>query len=53
VTVGIQPLGIDQIITPAPGPAPVPTLSERAFILLGLTLAGGAALCILRRRLTA
>ena len=34
-------------------PAPVPTLSEWAMILLGLTLAGGAALMIQRRRLTA
>ena len=31
--------------------APVPTLSEWAMILLGLTLAGGAALHIQRRRL--
>lgn len=33
--------------------APVPTLSEWAMILLGLTLAGGAAVVIQRRRLTA
>ncbi len=31
-------------------PAPVPTLSEWAMILLGLTLAGGAALLVQRRR---
>lgn len=31
-------------------PAPVPTLSEWAMILLGLMLAGGAALTIQRRR---
>jgi hypothetical protein len=30
--------------------APVPTLSEWAMILLGLTLAGGAALHLQRRR---
>lgn len=34
-------------------PTPVPTLSEWAMILLGLTLAGGAALHLQRRRLTA
>lgn len=34
---------------PAP-PAPVPTLSEWAMILLGVVLAGGAALMIQRRR---
>lgn len=31
-------------------PAPVPTLSEWAMILFGTILAGGAALCIQRRR---
>lgn len=34
-------------------PEPVPTLTEWAMILLGLTLAGGAALMIQRRRLIA
>ncbi|WP_271086163.1 IPTL-CTERM sorting domain-containing protein [Brevundimonas sp. NIBR11] len=40
---------------PAPPvtPAPVPTLSEWAMILLGMVLAGGAALYIQRRRFTA
>ena len=37
----------------APAPAPVPTLSEWAMILLGLMLAGGAAIQIQRRRLMA
>lgn len=36
-----------------PAPAPVPTLSEWAMILMGLMLAGGAALYIQRRRLEA
>ncbi|WGM31962.1 hypothetical protein KKHFBJBL_02213 [Brevundimonas sp. NIBR11] len=36
-----------------PEATPVPTLSEWAMILFGLTLAGGAALYIQRRRLTA
>lgn len=31
-------------------PTPVPTLSEWAMILLGIVLAGGAALTIKRRR---
>lgn len=34
-------------------PTPVPTMSEWAMILFGLTLAGGAALYIQRRQLTA
>lgn len=34
------------------GPTPVPTLSEWAMILLGLTLAGGAAVILQRRRFT-
>ncbi|WP_082891488.1 IPTL-CTERM sorting domain-containing protein [Brevundimonas naejangsanensis] len=34
----------------AAAPAPVPTLSEWAMILLGVMLAGGAALTIQRRR---
>jgi hypothetical protein len=37
----------------APPPATVPTLSEWAMILFGLILAGGAALYIQRRQLTA
>lgn len=42
----------DFVITaPAPPPAPVPTLSEWAMILLGLMLAGGAALHLQRQRL--
>lgn len=35
------------------GPATVPTLSEWAMILFGLLLAGGAAVYIQRRRITA
>ncbi|MFC5344132.1 IPTL-CTERM sorting domain-containing protein [Brevundimonas staleyi] len=38
------------VLAPAP---PVPTLSEWAMILLGLTLAGAAAVVIQRRRMTA
>ena len=34
----------------APAPVPIPTLSEWAMILLGVALAGGAALTLLRRR---
>lgn len=34
----------------APAPAPIPTLSEWAMILLGVMLAGGAALTVHRRR---
>ena len=40
-------------VTYSAGPAPVPTLSEWAMILFGLALAGGAALYIQRRRMTA
>lgn len=40
-------------VAAAPPPAPVPTLSEWAMILFGTVLAGGAALYIQRRRLTA
>ena len=36
-----------------PDPAPVPTLSEWAMIVLGLILAGGTALHLQRRRLAA
>lgn len=39
--------------TVALAPAPVPTMSELALILFGTLLAGGAALYIRRRRLTA
>ncbi|MFI8683024.1 IPTL-CTERM sorting domain-containing protein [Brevundimonas diminuta] len=35
---------------PPPAPAPIPTLSEWAMILLGVALAGAAALTIHRRR---
>ena len=40
-------------ITVVAPPAPVPTLSEWAMILMGLTLAGSAAVVIQRRRLPA
>jgi len=40
-------------VTYSAAPAPVPTLSEWAMILLGLILAGGAALYIQRRQLIA
>lgn len=40
-------------VNTAPVAAPVPTLSEWAMILFGTMLAGGAALFIQRRRLTA
>lgn len=39
-------------LTPPSPPAPVPTLSEWAMILLGVLLAGGAALSLHRRRQT-
>jgi len=43
--------GADRLLLPnAVAPAPVPTLSEWAMILLGVLLAGGAALTIQRRR---
>ncbi len=42
-----------QIYEGPAGPQPVPTLSEWALILLGLTLAGSAALYLQRRHLTA
>jgi hypothetical protein len=41
------------VLTAAAPPAPVPTLSEWAMIILSLTLAGGAVLCLQRRRMTA
>lgn len=43
----------DVSIVAAAAPSAVPTLSEWAMILLGLTLAGGAALYLQRRRLVA
>jgi len=42
-----------QVTCPAVAAAAIPTMSEWAMILLGLTLAGGAALYIQRRRLEA
>ncbi|WP_428149839.1 IPTL-CTERM sorting domain-containing protein [Brevundimonas sp.] len=48
--------GFDLVFTAtqvAAGPAPVPTLSEWAMILFGLTLAGGAAVILQRRRFAA
>lgn len=43
--------GADRLLlTPVAAPTPVPTLSEWAMILLGVLLAGGAALTIQRRR---
>ena len=52
---GTATIGVDDVVldSTAAGPLPVPTLSEWAMILLGLTLAGGAALTIQRRRLAA
>ncbi|MFC5345231.1 IPTL-CTERM sorting domain-containing protein [Brevundimonas staleyi] len=53
---GLQSSGAESNVAPVVTVAavhPVPTLSEWALILLGLTLAGGAALAIQRRRLTA
>lgn len=47
----IATFGPEPAPPPPPPPPPVPTLSEWAMILLGLTLAGGAALAIQRRRL--
>lgn len=38
------------VFTQRPIPAPIPTLSEWAMIMLGVALAGGAALTINRRR---
>lgn len=47
--------GSDRLLAPgaAATPAAVPTMSEWAIILLGIMLAGGAALIIHRRRMTA
>jgi YVTN family beta-propeller protein len=52
VTVGNSPTGLGQFIGPAPAlaPAAVPTMTEWAMILLGVVLAGGAALTLHRRR---
>lgn len=44
--------GVTMSLTP-PAPAPVPTMSEWAMILLGVLLASGAALQLQRRRQTA
>ena len=41
------------VVTVAAAPAPVPTLSEWAMIMLGLLLAGGAAIYIQRRQFVA
>lgn len=50
---GIRLLANALVSASPPAPTPVPTLSEWAMILLGLTLAGGAALVIQRRRVMA
>ncbi|MBB5746873.1 IPTL-CTERM sorting domain-containing protein [Brevundimonas variabilis] len=46
-------VGQSYTLTVAAPPASVPTLSEWAMILMGLTLAGGAALYIQRRHMAA
>ena len=51
ITVGTGPAAFGQFIGPAAPAAPVPTLSEWAMILLGLTLAGGATVLTQRRRM--
>lgn len=38
------------VLRVAPAPAPIPTISEWAMIILSIMLAGGAALYIQRRR---
>ena len=43
-------MGVTLSLTP---PSPVPTMSEWAMILLGILLAGGAALSLHRRRYAA
>lgn len=43
-------VGLDDVALTVVTPDPVPTLSEWAMILFGLTLAGGAAVTITRRR---
>lgn len=53
-TVRTWSLIIDAALAPPPPPPPpVPTLSEWAMILLGVLLAGGAALHLSRRRMAA
>jgi len=47
-----QASAVTMSLTPPSPPAPVPTLSEWAMILLGVLLAGGAALSLHRRRQT-
>lgn len=42
---------MEATFSPSPLPATIPTLSEWAMILLGVALAGGAALVIQRRRM--
>ena len=42
--------GSDRLMLPAAAPTAIPTLSEWAMILLGILLAGIAALTIQRRR---
>lgn len=44
--------GVPQAGGPPPTPAPIPTLSEWAMILLGVALAGGASLMLQRRTLS-
>lgn len=46
-------VGQTYTLTVSTPPAPVPTLSEWAMILMGLTLAGGAVVLIQRRRFAA
>ena len=48
-----QASAVTMSLTPPSPPAPVPTQSEWAMILLGVLLAGGAALNLHRRRQTA
>lgn len=50
---GVSNIRSNVAITGVPAAAAVPTLSEWAMILMGLTLAGGAALFLQRRRFTA
>ncbi|WP_428152212.1 IPTL-CTERM sorting domain-containing protein [Brevundimonas sp.] len=50
--VSVRDLPFSATFTPTV-PAPVPTLSEWAMILLGLTLAGAAVLIVQQRRLSA
>ncbi|WP_409515780.1 IPTL-CTERM sorting domain-containing protein [Brevundimonas sp.] len=50
IPVGSRPSSIALAYTPPSLPATVPTLSEWAMILLGLMLAGGAAIMVQQRR---